>query len=503
MNSRCEGLTVVAAPAILIVNRSPLGQPWSVQAASAEAESHSEHSSMKRFLLLAWLFLSILSPGKTLADEPARRPNIVFILADDLGYGDLGCYGQQQIQTPVLDRLAREGMRFTQCYSGSTVCAPSRCTLMTGLHTGHCQVRGNNHYSLKPETRTVAEVLRSAGYTTAVIGKWGLGDPGSTGLPPRKGFDYSFGYLTHVHAHNYYPDHLYRNGERVEVPGNVVKGGVASKKAVYAPDLFTREALEFLDRQGAKPFFLYLAYTSPHANNERGKAEGNGMEVPDDAPYSDRSWPQPQKNHAAMITRLDRDIGKVLEKLRERKLEENTVIFFSSDNGPHKEGGADPKFFKSAGPLRGFKRDLTEGGIRVPMIVRWPGKVKAGAVSDLVGAFWDFLPTAADLARVKIPDGLDGVSWAPTLLGQGEQKQHQALYWEFHERGFQQAARMGNWKAIRLRLNGPLALYDLSKDISEQNNVAEKHPEVVARFETYFKTARTESPDFPIRPAKK
>ena len=331
----------------------------------------------------------------------------------------------------------------------------------------------------------MAEVLHSAGYATAVIGKWGLGDPGSTGLPPRKGFDYSFGYLTHGHAHNYYPDHLYRNGERVEIMGNVVKGGVASKKAVYAPDLFTQEALDWLDKQGEKPFFLYLAYTSPHANNEAGR---NGMEVPDDAPYSDRSWPQPQKNHAAMITRLDRDIGKVLEKLRQHKLDENTIVFFSSDNGPHKEGGADPKFFHSAGPLRGWKRDLYEGGIRVPLLARWPGKIKAGTVSDAIVAFWDFLPTAAELAGAKAPADLDGISWVPTLLGQGEQKTHQALYWEFHERGFQQAARMGKWKAARPRWLGPLELYDLSQDVGEQNDVAGKNPDVVARFEAYLKT---------------
>jgi arylsulfatase A-like enzyme len=454
-------------------------------------------------LLLILGLLPLLVGCSDAQAGPAPRPNILFILADDLGYGDLGCYGQKEVQTPTLDRLAQEGLRFTQCYAGCTVCAPSRCALMTGLHTGHCQVRGNARYSLKPETRTVAEMLHDAGYTTAVIGKWGLGDPGSTGIPPMKGFNYSYGYLTHVHAHNYYPDHLYQNGKRIEIEGNVVKDGVASKKAVYAPDLFTREALEFLDRQGEKPFFLYLAYTSPHANNEAGRGPGgNGMEVPDDAPYSDRKWPQPQKNHAAMITRLDRDVGKVLDKLRQRKLEENTIVFFSSDNGPHKEGGADPKFFHSAGPLRGFKRDLTEGGIRVPMIVRWPGKVKGGT-SNLVGAFWDFLPTAAELAGARPPAELDGVSWVPTLLGQGKQKQHDALYWEFHERGFQQAARMGQWKAIRSRADGPLELYDLDKDLGEQKNVARDNPEVVQRFEKYFQTARTESADWPIRPAKK
>jgi arylsulfatase A-like enzyme len=450
-------------------------------------------------LLLCWLLLTLQGA----AAEPARPPNVLFILADDLGYSDLGCYGQKQIQTPNLDRLAAAGMRFTQCYAGSTVCAPSRCALMTGKHTGHATIRGNALVPLRPDDVTVAEVLKQAGYTTALIGKWGLGEPNSTGIPNRKGFDFFYGYLNQVHAHNYYPDYLWKNQEKVPLAGNVVKNGVASERSQYSHDLFTREALAFVEEHRSRPFFLYLAYTIPHANNERGKAEGNGMEVPGDAPYSDKPWPQVEKNHAAMITRLDADVGRLVKRLQELGLDENTIVFFSSDNGPHKEGGADPQFFQSSGLLRGFKRDLTDGGTRVPMIVRWPGKIKAGTVSEQVWAFWDFLPTAADLAGARTPPGLDGFSIVPTLLGKGDQKQHEFLYWEFHERGSQQAVRMGDWKAIRARLDEPLVLYNLRTDIGETKNVATKHPEVVARIEAYLKSARTESAQWPLRPVPK
>lgn len=429
-----------------------------------------------------------------------RPPNIIFILADDLGYGDLGCYGQQVIQTPNLDRMATEGVRFTQCYAGSTVCAPSRCCLMTGLHTGHAYVRGNALVPLRPEDATVAERLKAAGYTTALIGKWGLGEPGTTGVPNRKGFDEFFGYLNQGHAHNYYPEYLWRNEQKERIEGNVESKehpGVSVERKVYADDLFTREALAFIEREKQKPFFLYLAYTIPHANNERGGAEGDGMEVPDYGPYADKDWRSPDKGHAAMITRMDRDIGALFGKLRALGIDDDTIVFLSSDNGPHKEGGADPAFFKSSGPLRGIKRDLYEGGIRVPGIVRWPGKVKAGAVSEQVWAFWDFLPTACKLAGTKTPDGLDGVSIVPTFLG-GKQKQHEFLYWEFHERGFARAVRMENWKAV-VPPGKPLELYDLSKDIGETNNVAADHPEVVARIEAYLKTARTDSERWPAR----
>jgi arylsulfatase A-like enzyme len=442
--------------------------------------------------------LAGLSP--TLAAEPARPPNVVLILADDLGYGDLGCYGQQQIQTPRLDRLAAEGTRFTQCYAGSTVCAPSRCCLMTGLHTGHAVIRGNADVPLRPQDTTVAEVLRKAGYRTALVGKWGLGEAGTTGTPNQKGFDEFYGYLSQVHAHNYYPDFLWRNTEKEPIPGNVVKNGVASQRAHYAPDLLLTEALGFVERNRDRPFILEFATIVPHANNERGQAEGNGMEVPTDAPYTNRPWPPPQKNHAATITRLDADVGRLLDRLKELGLEENTLVLFTSDNGPHQEGGANPAFFQSAGPLRGLKRDLTEGGIREPMIARWPGHVPAGRVSEQVWAFWDFLPTAAELAGATALEGIDGLSMVPALLGRGEQRRHECLYWEFHERGFQQAVRFGDWKAIRPQAGQPPQLYDLRTDPGERTDVAGAHPEEVARAEAFFRQARTESPQWPIKP---
>lgn len=448
---------------------------------------------MRRFLLtcIASLLVTPLFAAE-------RKPNVVFILADDLGYGDVGCYGQKQIQTPNIDRMAKEGMRFTQCYAGSTVCAPSRCALMTGLHTGHCRVRGNALVPLLPEDRTVAEVFKAAGYTTGLCGKWGLGEPASTGIPNKKGFDFFFGYLNQHHAHNYYPDYLWKNEEKVTFP-NVVANNVASKKLVYSPDEITKEALNFLDANREKPFFLYFTPTLPHANNE---AKQEGMEIPSDKPYSEKPWPQAQKNHAAMITRLDADVGKILAKLKELKLEENTLVFFTSDNGPHKEGGGDPTFFNSSGPLRGIKRAMTEGGIRVPMIARWPNKIKPSE-SDLVWAFWDFLPTVAELVNEKAPANSDGHSILPALLGTGVVQQAEFLYWEFHEQGSKQAVRMGQWKAIRNKLDEPLELYDVVKDIGEKANVAKEHPEIVAKIETYLKTARTDSKEWPLMAGKK
>ena len=445
--------------------------------------------------MMRTLILAALVGGPVAA---ADRPNVIFILADDLGYGDVGCYGQKVVKTPRIDRMAAEGLRFTQCYAGSTVCAPSRCALMTGLHTGHCRVRGNAQVPLGPDDRTVAEVLKAAGYATGLCGKWGLGEAGTTGHPNQKGFDYFFGYLNQHHAHNYYPDFLWKNADKVPLP-NVVANNVATKKAVYAPDLIAKEALGFIEANRDRPFFLYFAPTLPHANNE---AKKEGMEIPSDAPYSAEAWPQAQKNHAAMITRLDADVGRVLDTLRELKLDDNTIVFFSSDNGPHREGGADPTFFHSSGPLRGIKRAMTEGGIRVPMIVRGPGRVKPGT-SDAVWAFWDFLPTAAELAGATAPAGLDGRSMAPALLGTGTVKPPEFLYWEFHEGGSKQAVRTGDWKAIRPKLGGPLELYDLARDPGEKQDVAAKHPDVVAKVETYLKAARTESKEWPLRAGKK
>ncbi len=442
------------------------------------------------------IFASVLGLAPALIAQTPAKPNIIFILADDLGYGDLGCYGQQKFKTPNLDRMAKQGMRFTQAYAGSTVCAPSRCVLMTGKHTGHAHVRGNGLVPLRPQDLTIATLLRRAGYVTGLIGKWGLGEPGTTGVPTKQGFDSFFGYLNQHHAHNYYPDYLWRNEEKTPLKGNVVANNVASKRAQYSHDLFADEALRFLEANKAKPFFLYLALTIPHANNEAGKL---GMEVPSDEPYSKEAWPQPQRNHAAMITRMDRDIGRLLQKLQDLGIDDNTIVFFTSDNGPHREGGGDPNFFRSSGPLRGIKRSLHEGGVRVPMIVRWPGRIPAGQTNPHVWAFWDFLPTAVDLAGVKAPNDIDGISVVPTLLGKGKQRTHEFLYWEFHEGGSQQAVRMGDWKAVRKKLGAPLELYDLGKDLGEEKNIAESHADIVARIEAYLKTARTESTQWPLK----
>lgn len=439
---------------------------------------------------LPWLLLALTSPA---AAESPSKPNILFILADDLGYGDLSCYGQQKVPTPNIDRLAAEGLRFTDFYAGSTVCAPSRCALMTGKHTGHAWVRGNARVPLRPEDVTVAEVLKKAGYATGLVGKWGLGEPDTTGIPNRQGFDYFFGYLNQGHAHDYYPTYLWRNEQKVELPGNL-----DNKRQTYSHDLFTTEALSFVEKHKGGPFFLYLAYTIPHANNERQHAEGKGMEVPDYGPYASKEWDDAQKGHAAMIDRMDRDIGRLMTRLKELGLDANTLVIFSSDNGPHKEGGYEPEFFDCSGPLRGIKRDLYEGGIRVPAIARWPGRVQPG-VSHEPLAFWDVLPTLAEVVGVQPPEGLDGISFLPTLLGR-EQKGHEYLYWEFHERGFAQAVRIGDLKAVR-QGGRPIELYDLRKDLGEQKNVASEHAETVEKVQRLFKAARENNEHWPVKPA--
>lgn len=440
-------------------------------------------------------FLGSLAAAAAPAQRAPRPPNIVFILADDLGYGDLGCYGQKRIRTPNLDRMAAEGIRFTQAYAGSTVCAPSRCALMTGLHMGHAWVRGNRYpdLPLRPQDYTVTELLKYAGYTTGLFGKWSLGGLGTTGYPTVKGFDEWFGYFSQTHAHNYYPEHLLEGNREY-----LLRGNFGAKRTEYAHDLFTERSLDFIKRHKDRPFFLHVCYTIPHANNEWGRDTGNGMEVPDDAPYSATDWPQPEKNFAAMITRMDRDVGAIVGALRQSGIEEDTVVFFSSDNGPHKEGGHDPEFFDSNGPLRGIKRDLYEGGIRVPAIVWWPGKIRAGRVSDFVWAFWDFLPTAAELAGVPAPSGIDGISIVPELLGR-PQREHEYLYWEFHERGFSQAVRRGDWKAVRPDSSRPLELYNLRDDPGENDNQADRRPELAAELGALLEKARTDSTHWPVR----
>ena len=464
-----------------------------------------------QWLVFCVLLSAICAPAQP---KPApkmagiRKPNIILIVADDLGYGDLGSYGQLRIKTPNLDRLAAEGMRFTDFYAGSTVCAPSRCALMTGLHTGHALIRGNAKVALRPEDLTVAKLLKRADYHTGLVGKWGLGNEDTSGVPQKQGFDEFVGYLDQTHAHDYYTSYLWRYDPRTKFEGQVpFPENQGAEKKLYTHDLFTRAALNFVRinkpaiANQSRPFFLYLAYTIPHANNEEGKRSGNGMQVPSDAPYSDEPWPQTEKNKAAMITRLDTDIGRLLDKLQELNLDQDTLVLFTSDNGPHKEGGVDPNFFASSGRFRGIKRDLYEGGIRVPLLARWPGKIKSNRVSNEPFAFWDVLPTVGELAGEKPPKNIDGISFAPTLLGKAQTNHHDFFYWEFHEGGFKQAVRMANWKAVRLGVDKPLELYDLAADPGEKTDVAEQNPNVIKKIEDYLKSARTDSEQWPIKAA--
>ena len=455
--------------------------------------------------------LAVFVATLTAALAQAPRPNIVFILADDLGYGELGAYGQKIIRTPHLDRMAAEGMRFTQFYAGNTVCAPSRSVLMTGQHTGHTRVRGNAGAQnpaaqmLRTGDLTVARVLQSAGYTTGLIGKWGLGNAGDEGEPRKQGFDYFFGFLNQTHAHNHYPDFLWRNEERVALPNVVTRVGpvdgvgCATKRVAYAGDLFFEEARTFIERNQAGPFFLYLALTAPHANNERARLLGDGQEVPSYGAYADQPWPDVQKGQAAMITRLDAGVGELLALLKKLGLDGKTVVMFSSDNGPHREGGPlqNPDFFGASGPLNGLKRALTEGGIRVPFIARWPGQIRAGAVSAHVGYFGDMMATFAELAGATVPKDavLDSISFGPELLGRGGQAKHAALYWEFYEGGFSQAVLLdGRWKAIRLLTPGaPLRLFDLENDLGEQTDVAGRQPEIAVRAAEAMRAAHVDN----------
>ncbi|MCX7871988.1 MAG: arylsulfatase [Verrucomicrobiae bacterium] len=459
-------------------------------------------------IVFAFIFAGVFCVPTTATD--AKKPNIVFILADDLGYGEIGCYGQKLIKTPNIDRLAREGMMFRQFYAGSTVCAPSRSVLMTGQHVGHTRVRGNagaqniKSQMLRSGDFTIAKLLKSAGYKTAIIGKWGLGMPGDEGVPTKQGFDYFFGYLSQTHAHNHYPDYLWRNEEKVPLPNQIVpKGengaGYATNRVVYAGDLFLEESLKFIESNKDKPFFLFLSVVVPHANNERRQALGDGEEVPDYGIYGNMNWTNQNKGHAASITRLDAHVGQIMKKLEEFGIAENTIVIFTSDNGPQGEGGHDPNFFDANGPLRGMKRDLYEGGIRVPFVVRWKGKIKSGQISDHVCYLGDMMATFAELAGVAPPTETESISIVPTLFGNKRvQKQHRFLYWEFHERGFSQAILLnGRWKGIRLlRRDNPIQLFDLKNDIGEQNNVADKYPEIVNEIRVLMEIARYQNPDW-------
>ena len=476
---------------------------------------------MVRNQILFFIFLVCVCGLGARTPVAAKQPNIIFILADDLGYGELGCYGQKLIQTPRLDQMATEGMRFTDFYAGNTVCAPSRSVLMTGQHMGHTHVRGNaggpdmSKQSLRDEDVTVAEVLKSAGYTTGLCGKWGLGDDapgGQSGLPRKQGFDFFYGYLNQVHAHNYFPEFLWKNEAKVQL-GNVVRradrpyggftGGWATKRVAYSHDLIAGEALKFVreSASGDKPFFLYLSLTIPHANNEASYLTGDGQEVPDYGIYEDKDWPNQDKGQAAMITRMDADVGRLLDLLKELGIDDQTVVMFTSDNGPHSEGGHDANRFDPNGPLRGMKRALYEGGIRVPLIVRWPGTTPAGTTSAHVSYFGDLMATVSELGGVQCPEQTDSISFVPTITGNAAAQQpHKYLYWEFYEQGGRQAVRSGKWKAIRQPwMSGETELYDLSNDIGEQENVAESNAEAVRQLEAKMEDAHVDHPNWQPR----
>lgn len=486
-------------------------------------------------LILTTLGLAACESG---APSPSEAPpNIVYILADDLGYGELGSYGQTLIQTPNLDRLAEQGMRFTQHYSGSPVCAPSRATLMSGKHTGHTLIRDNfelggwtddeefGQMPLPTGSFTIGRMLQEQGYVTAAIGKWGLGGPGSTGIPNEQGFDHFYGYLDQKQAHNYYPTHLWRNEvwdtlsnpyfsphQRLQGDPNDAASYEEFKGQEYAQDLMAEEALGFIRDNAANPFFLYLPFPIPHL----------ALQVPDSAlaPY-DGAWEEepylgdpsylpharPKAAYAAMITRMDAHIGQILDLLDEMGLAENTLVMFTSDNGTTYTGGVDADFFDSTGGLRGLKGSVYEGGIRVPLIARWPGRIQPGTVSDHVSAFWDMVPTFAELTGAVPPADIDGVSILPTLLGVSGQERHEALYWEYHGLwNGAQAVRIGDWKGVRLGghldEDAPIELYDLSVDPGEETDLAERHPDLVALVRQVMESRLPSEIDrwnFPIR----
>ncbi len=468
---------------------------------------------------LAPLCLVFLSSclSSSVADEPARKPNIVLIVADDLGYGDLGSYGQKLIQTPHLDRLAAEGLRFTDFYAGSPVCAPSRCTLMTGKHPGHAYVRDNweaggwkehdaeGQLPLLPGTETLGRILQDAGYKTACIGKWGLGGPDSTGAPNKQGFDHFYGYLCQRQAHNFYPTHLWDDDQRVELEGNVWKNLTGPH---YAHDLMTEDALQWTKSQGEDPFFLLLTYTVPHL----------ALQVPedsmepyigewDDPPYDGKRGylphPTPRAAYAGMISRMDRDVGRLMAQLEEMGVGEDTLVMFTSDNGATYDiGGAHSEFFESNGELRGAKGSVYEGGMRVPLIARWPGKVPAGEVTTAMGAFWDFMPTLAEVSGAETTEESDGMSLMPVLQGEVAPK-GRTLYWEFPSYGHQQALRQGDWMLVRRFLGNKkktsTELYNLAEDLSQKNDLAAKHPELVERMLKRMESERVPSTKFPLK----
>ncbi len=463
--------------------------------------------------------LTSIAAGFTLAAftplHAQQKPNVVFIVADDLGYGDLSCYGQEKFQTPHIDRLALNGTRFTRSYSGTTVSAPSRASLMTGLHTGHAPVRGNREmkpegqYPLPAETFSLFHLFKNAGYTTGAFGKWGLGQPGSTGDPNNQGVDDFFGYNCQLLAHNYYPDHLWHNQTKIDLPEN--RNG---QFCTYAQDLIQSKALEFIDNHSNNPFFLYVPMILPHAElvvpedsiirQLRGSFEEQPYKGVDSGPtfrmggYMSQEYPR--ATHAAMVKRIDLYVGQIIDKLKETGVYENTLIVFTSDNGPHREGGGDPDFFNSNGIYRGYKRDLYEGGIRVPTIISWQKKVPAGKESSFSFAFWDYLPTFAELLKQKTPVGTDGISVLPAILGRKGQKERDYFYFEFQELGGRQAVIKGDWKLLHLDIckEERFELYNLASDPSENHNLIDLFPLKAKELEDVMKTARTDHPDWPL-----
>jgi arylsulfatase A-like enzyme len=471
-----------------------------------------------RLLLILILFGSV-SCKKAEEQTTERPPNVIFIVADDLGYGDVGFLGQQYIETPNIDRLAAEGLFFSHHYAGSTVCAPSRSALLTGLHTGHTPIRGNSEvqpegqYPMADTLMTLSKVFQEAGYVTGAFGKWGLGMNETTGDPLNQGFGQFFGYLCQRYAHRYYPSYLWENGQKVNLPGNDW-----TNKVTYAPDVIQEKTLEFIDQNQSKPFFLFMPIVMPHAElaapddeifqkyrakfgdekphmGPKGADYGPEMNIP---AYQSQRYPH--ATHAAMVERIDRIVGEVVAKIESLGLTENTMIIFTSDNGPHREGGADPDFFDSNGIFRGYKRDLYEGGIRVPTIIKWPGKVKAGSTSNHVSAFWDWLPTFAELVGKSAPDQIDGISMLPSILEKKEQASHDHLYWEFHELGGRQAVQKNGWKLVKYEVKDSskttIELFNLASDPSETQNLSVENPEKVAELEELIRKAHRPNPVF-------
>ena len=465
--------------------------------------------------LTAYFFISCKNLNQINQNKILKKPNIIYILADDLGYGDLSLTGQEKFQTPNIDKLAKDGMFFTQHYSGSTVCAPSRSSLMTGLHTGHTFIRGNKEiepegqYPLDSSVVTIAEYLQAGGYVTGIFGKWGLGYPLSEGDPNNQGFDEFYGYNCQRVGHNYYPYHMWNNGKK-----EIIEGNRGKNTEVYGPEIIHQKALSFIEKNKNQSFFMYYPSVIPHAelkapeeyiNKFRGKLlpENKYHGVDDGPSYKNGGYGSQEEPHAAfaaMMYILDKQVGEIRKKVEDLGIAENTIIIFTSDNGPHQEGGADPNYFDSNAQLRGYKRDLYEGGIRVPLIAYWPNKINPNSTTNHLSAFWDFLPTACDIAYIDSPKNIDGVSFLPTLLGEKQKKEHKYLYWEFHEHGGKQAVRLGEWKGVRLNMSkapdAPIELYNLTSDIGEKNNVAAENPEIVEKILNIMKQSHTASAEF-------